>query len=125
MTLKVNFYIDNTAEHTAYFKEVCEMFTINCFSRQQELVFDIILNFWMFLPTGSRKSLIYEAMPKLFDQMFGSIAFFLLLFKEIAQVFSYIINRILGGEEIVDVFCTFACDICTETHYCRGNLQDY
>ena len=68
---------------------------------------------------GSKNTLLLYFAPSFY------FAFFLLLFKKIVQVFSYIINRILGGEEIVDVFCTFACDICTKTHYGRGNLQDF
>ncbi len=49
---------------------------------------------------------------------------FSLLFEKIVEIFSYIINRILGGEEIVDIFLHFR-HMYTKTHYGRGNFQDF
>ena len=54
-----------------YYRQVCSIFKVESFSAHQKKAFHSVINekndVFVNLPTGAGKSLIYQALPKLFD----------------------------------------------------------
>ena len=58
-----------------YYLQVCSIFKVESFSAHQKKAFHSVINekndVFVNLPTGAGKSLIYPALPKLFNVIFG------------------------------------------------------
>ena len=58
-----------------YYRQVCSIFKVESFSAHQKKAFHSVINekndAFVNLPTGAGKSLIYQALPKLFNATFG------------------------------------------------------
>ena len=54
-----------------YYRQVCRIFKVESFSEHQKKAFHSVINekkdVFVNLPTDAGKSLIYQALPKLFD----------------------------------------------------------